>query len=506
MFFRIAKKHQKLSSAILLAAFVFVVLAGSLGPIHQAKAKETNLGTAANVGIGAVLSPITIALYAIQYALGLVIKLEIQILSWVLSALSWNNSTVEDGWKIVRDVANLFFIIVIMIIAFATVLQLESYGMKKLLPKLILIALLINFSLVICGFLINFSDAFGNTFKDSFHGGANLAIGIASVLQVEKNVTQKDQTWWESVKKKISDIVDIFSLTAFFTLFLSILAQMIMVFTIGAGIFFMAIRQVALMMIVILSPMALVCLLLPFLNSYWNQWKEAFTKWAIFYPIYMFFLYVGLKILTSGAVITGTSLSATATGAADITSTQVLWKAFIASMFLCGAIVVAQKMSVAGAGAIASFGTKQLKDFTGVTRMGKAWEAAGKRREERREERRTLGLGARLRERLGTREMRERAILERKEAEKKRQENQDKLYGVKRGRKGEILKVEDETGLKKAANKKTIFGTVASARKSIAAKTLTKWEAQRVSQKVEKEEDLSSEAALASMGGGPKAK
>lgn len=488
MFFRIAKKHQKFSGAVLLAVFVLVVFGGVLAPVFQAQAGLVSyvFGQVEDGLSSALVVVINLVLKAFFYVIGVVLSFEFKILEWVLSSFSWENSTVTLGWGIVRDFSNLFFIVVIMIIAFATVLQLETYGMKALLPKLIAIALLINFSLAICGFLINFADAFGKTFIDAGGGGPALTLAVSSGLGAKNIVSdgaetsvKRQQEMDEKIKEQSKGSEENRFVTIILSFALSILSGLIMIFVIGAGIFFMVIRQISLMFIVILSPIALICLLVPFLNDKWSEWKSAFLKWVMFYPLYMFFFYIAIKIINSKAISTP-GLDGAISGFTGITSPQAMWRMFIASMFLIGAIVVAQKTGVAGAGAIGNFGMKQLKDFTGVTRAGKAFEAAGKRREERREERRTLGLGAQLRKAgVFGRGAKERAIIEGKEAEKKIQGRQDKLYGIKRGKKGGILKIEDEGGLRKATNKKTILGTRSRAEKTVAVKTLEKWEAQR---------------------------
>ena len=167
MIFSFAKKHQKLSGAVLLAVFILVVFGGVFLPAHRAEAAESEKKSSWNPAswIGgkidsalsaALIAVVNLLLEAFFYVIGVVLSIEFKILEWVLSSFSWENSTVKLGWGIVRDFSNLFFIVVIMIIAFATILQLETYGMKALLPKLIAIALLINFSLAICGFLIYF--------------------------------------------------------------------------------------------------------------------------------------------------------------------------------------------------------------------------------------------------------------------------------------------------------------------------------------------------------------
>ena len=65
---------------------------------------------------------------------------------------------VNIGWKITRDVVNIFYILVLLIISIATILGISSYGMKQTLWKLILSALLINFSLPIAGIFVDFSN------------------------------------------------------------------------------------------------------------------------------------------------------------------------------------------------------------------------------------------------------------------------------------------------------------------------------------------------------------
>src|SRR3989344_5283771 len=66
---------------------------------------------------------------------------------------------IRAGWDASLQVVNIGFVITIIIIAFATMLRRESYGMRTLLPKLIAVALLINFSFVITRTLVTISDS-----------------------------------------------------------------------------------------------------------------------------------------------------------------------------------------------------------------------------------------------------------------------------------------------------------------------------------------------------------
>ena len=78
-----------------------------------------------------------------------------------------NRTMIEQGWTISRDVANIFFNLILLIIAIATIMRIQSYGAKSLLPKLIVIALIINFSLSIGYVIIDFSNLLSRGFYDA---------------------------------------------------------------------------------------------------------------------------------------------------------------------------------------------------------------------------------------------------------------------------------------------------------------------------------------------------
>ena len=85
------------------------------------------------------------------------------LMMWVLITIAQYNDFIKSqpiifGWVIVRDVCNMFFILILLIIAFGTILHIPQYNFKTLLPKLIIMAVLINFSKLICGFLIDFAQ------------------------------------------------------------------------------------------------------------------------------------------------------------------------------------------------------------------------------------------------------------------------------------------------------------------------------------------------------------
>ena len=81
------------------------------------------------------------------------------------------NEFVTLGWTLTRDFANIFFIIVLVIIGLATALRIKEYQWQKTLPLLLGIALLINFTPVILGLIIDASNIIMNFFVSGIAEG-----------------------------------------------------------------------------------------------------------------------------------------------------------------------------------------------------------------------------------------------------------------------------------------------------------------------------------------------
>src|SRR3989344_4866247 len=89
---------------------------------------------------------------------------------WMLQpAYIINSTVVQIGWGVTRDLAHMFFILILLGIALDYILF-QSFGVKHALPMLIVVALLINFSLPIAGIFIDFANVFSNFFISKITG------------------------------------------------------------------------------------------------------------------------------------------------------------------------------------------------------------------------------------------------------------------------------------------------------------------------------------------------
>lgn len=188
---------------------------------------------------------------------------------------------VIKGWVIVRDLCNMFFILILLVIAFATILRIESYNYKKILPKLLIMAVLINFSKTICGLIIDFSQVIMLTFVNGFSAGVGNFIDtlkIKEFLAISKNENQE-----------ASSIAILASIIA--ALFFSI----IVLITVSVLLAVLVIRIIMLWIYVILSPIAFLASAFPAGQKYSSQWWSEFSKQVVVGPVLAFFIWLALS-------------------------------------------------------------------------------------------------------------------------------------------------------------------------------------------------------------------
>lgn len=199
-----------------------------------------------------------------------------------------NSDVVTTGYKITLDLANMFFVLIIIVIAFATIFRIKSYGAESLLPNLIITAVLINFSKVIAGVVIDFSNVLTSFFLERISSNSSgVSASIANALKAAAlfptnlpSGTGSSLAGWLNVLGGII-VTWIFALVtiAVFASFVVLLFS----------------RVFALWMLLIGAPLAWLFRILPKTQKYWNDWWEKLISWSFVAPVFSFFLYLALK-------------------------------------------------------------------------------------------------------------------------------------------------------------------------------------------------------------------
>ncbi len=241
----------------------------------------------------AIILPIGLVAVLIAFLLDIVIGYPYDTTWWDNTTGGFVNiAAVQNGWRLVRDISNMFFALLLVIIALATVLKIEAYSWKQMLPKLILNAVLINFSKSIAGVFTDFATVAMATFGGQFAGGigkamlTNFGLGVGGSFSGFHGVEQVDN----------QDATD----TGAGTLILAFVAGaiMVVVFAVVALVFLVTLifRILMLWFLIVLSPLAYITRILPQTEKYSHQWWEMFGRYVVVGPLVTFFLWLSMMI------------------------------------------------------------------------------------------------------------------------------------------------------------------------------------------------------------------
>ncbi|MDO4612076.1 MAG: MFS transporter [Candidatus Saccharibacteria bacterium] len=214
----------------------------------------------------------------------------------------------EDGqpiyeiWKYFRAVTNIVFIIFLLVVIYSQITGygINNYGLKKSLPKLIVAAILVNLSFIICSLAVDLSNIIGNSLRGLFESieaatmsGMNLSNGQSHVAMAEMYSAMAGGT-----ALAIGGGVVAFEMGTIWMLIPVVLGAIV---SVAAGLITIALRQAVVVLLIMIAPLAMVAYILPNTDKWFKQWKQLLYRMLVFYP--MFSLLFGASSLAGWAII-----------------------------------------------------------------------------------------------------------------------------------------------------------------------------------------------------------
>ncbi len=346
----------------------------------------------------------------------------LQVASWVLwvAAILFNATInyslnmanfikdipiVDVGWTVFRDVTNLLFIFIILYIAINTIIGNEGYGIKKLLGKVIVGAMLINFSLFFTQAMIDASNIFALQFyhkivadakgaNTTSGNGANnsdydsgISAAFVNAMGLQQIYFLGSGTAEGSVQANAGDenlSNTKLGLNAGNLILVSLggtVLVLITAFVFFAGAFMLLARTVVLIFLMILSPIAFMGNILPALGKYTGEWWSKLSSNLLFAPVYMMLLYLVINMVTGSTFKklgggNGTFADMFA-GGKNWIPTVITFVVLI--MMMVGCLMIAAKLGVYGGKWAESFGKGMAKNLgMGLSGVGVAkWAGVG---------------------------------------------------------------------------------------------------------------------------------
>ena len=199
----------------------------------------------------------------------------------------------KQAWNFFRDIANVVFVLLFLWVIFSQIsnVGVSNYGIKKILPKLILGAILINLSFYICQLAVDLSNILGYALKGVLEGASlraetsdtGLGGGFVAVLTGALGLVGAP-------------------LFAFLTVSVPMLIWTLL--SIGAALLILVFRQAAVILLIAISPIAFAAWLLPNTESLFKKWVSAFKGLLVVFPV-VSLMYGSGKL--AGAVLSNSS-------------------------------------------------------------------------------------------------------------------------------------------------------------------------------------------------------
>lgn len=231
-------------------------------------------------GIGWLICPVAIFLSKVVDAAYLFVSSLLTVQPLITNTGDPKN-TIYQAWSVMRNFANAAFVIAFLFIIFSQVtsIGITNYGIKRMLPRLVVAAILVNISFWICAIAVDASNILGVSFNSVFDGiSAKLSTPDAKAFGATG-------TGWEGITTGV--LAGLAALGALIYVGISALLPALLVALLAIVTVFLVLtlRQALIILLIVISPLAFVAYLLPNTEQWFKKWRELLQTLLLMYPI-----------------------------------------------------------------------------------------------------------------------------------------------------------------------------------------------------------------------------
>ncbi len=387
------RKNKKLKFLLVCGLLMFGLLM-FFTPISEIYAEGgTVMSRIVGVGLDFVMTPVSWIFTLILWVCSMLLALADSILETSVQfsivnfsdILSETNRAINLGWEVFRDLANMMFLFIILWIGISTILGVAQGNPTSNIIKILIGAILINFSMLFAKIIIDISNVIAIYFYD-------LALPLDPVTGKRSSIAGlfmesfQLQTLYAPVELDGKAKLESYKIA-----FTSIIGSgMILIATwvfLTAAVL-LIIRSIYLIILVMLSPIAFVSWITPYFRNYTSKWWDALLKHALFAPIFMVMIYVLGFAIQNNAL----SLKSPPQGIAEIASSvvnnpgqppvpgfgEIFFNFGIITGLLIAALVVSTKFSSFGGSSMVKWGKNLGLGLVGGIAGGVVGGAASK--------------------------------------------------------------------------------------------------------------------------------
>lgn len=197
-----------------------------------------------------------------------------------------SSNSMYVAWNIMRTVANVVFVIIFLIIIYSqlTSIGVSNYGIKKMIPRLIVAAVLVNVSFYVAALAIDVSNILGYSVQSIFN---SVREGVFHLTN--DNLGSSLTSPWATITTLIlaggGAYAGVYYMaTGGLYLLMPLLVGLLL--TVILVVVILAARQAIILILVIIAPLAFVANLLPNTEKYFDKWKDLFVTMLVFFPAF----------------------------------------------------------------------------------------------------------------------------------------------------------------------------------------------------------------------------
>ena len=242
----------------------------------------------------------------------------------------------KQAWSFFRDIANVIFVLLFLWVIFSQVssIGISNYGIKKILPKLIVGAILVNLSFYICQLAVDLSNILGFTLKEALEGSVSGVGGSSSNSEI-----------LSGLGAAVAGILVLTGTVLFAALAVSIPTLLSLMLVLLVALVILIVRQAAIVLLISIAPLAFAAWLLPNTESLFKKWVSMFRGLLMVFPI--------ISLLYGAGKLAGAILMTTATSDPNDTAITMQFAALAASILPLGATPFVLKSSLNSLGSFA---------------------------------------------------------------------------------------------------------------------------------------------------------
>lgn len=277
-------------------------------------------------GIGYIICPLMRFMGSLADAAWNVVKEFLTIKP--LDTGSSGGSAAYNAWKTLRDIANVAFIIALLIIIISQVTGggFSNYNIKRLLPRIVIAALLMNSSYFLCVVAVDLSNIAGDSIQTVLsslsptpgYGQGNTISNWSSVLGLGGGIL---------TFAGIGAVLIYATLAAAVPLLTSVLIAL------SVTALVLVARYALIIMLVVIAPLAFVAYLLPNTQKWFDKWLSTFTIMLMLYPM-IALLYGGSSLAADTILASSTARGSGVGQASQITALAIQALPLILTPFL----------------------------------------------------------------------------------------------------------------------------------------------------------------------------